>query len=609
MSISNLFKLLFGSIFALVMISFILLLAMNRNKQQILQSHETRFLSYQRADELRQSSDDLTRYARTYVISGDPIYEKYYWEILDIRNGKEARPKDYHRIYWDLVTNNSERPREKELKKALQEMMKDLGFSDAEFAKLKEAQANSDALVKTEEIAMDAIKNKINPNAFRKPLPGETNRQFAIRIMHDQDYHIAKKNIMKPIDGFFELLENRTREEVLELKKQQEIIINLMFIILISILGLVGYSYFIIRSRVSKPLKKFVIEDQIMQKVGEGDLTVHALETSNDEVGIIMKEFNKMVDSQRQLITNIAEAIQVINSSAKEITDQTSEATSILSQIRSNSVDIHNLSKDQTGFVKNAEKNSQEISLQLSRNSLELMEIEKIATSARNKSHEGVIEINRISNEMESIQNTVMGSARLMGELDSKSKSITEIIEVISGIADQTNLLALNAAIEAARAGEFGKGFSIVASEVSKLADQSINSSIRIKKLIQALNKDTEALVVSVKVSSDEVSKGTNQIKKVGKKFEDINSGVKNLDEKISSLNRAIQQLNMFNQNMVQDMQEILKLQTRSEQNSAEISKSLDIQFTSSQKMSASSEELFAISDQLNKHVKKFHLH
>jgi methyl-accepting chemotaxis protein len=82
---------------------------------------------------------------------------------------------------------------------------------------------------------------------------------------------------MKPIDGFFELLENRTREEVLQLKKQQEIIIYLI---------------------ISKPLKKFVIEDRIMQKVGEGDLTIHASETSDDEVGIIMKEFNKMVDSQ-----------------------------------------------------------------------------------------------------------------------------------------------------------------------------------------------------------------------------------------------------------------------------------------------------------------------
>jgi nitrate/nitrite-specific signal transduction histidine kinase len=193
MSISSLFKVLLGSIFALVMVSFVLLLAMNRNRQQILQSQEIRFHSYQIADELRQSSDDLTRFARTYVTSADPIYEKYYWEILDIRNGKETRPKDYHRIYWDLVTNNSERPREKEQKKSLQEMIKELGFSESEFEKLKEAQANSDDLIKTEEIAMSAIKNKINPSAFRKPLPGESNRQFAIRIMHDENYHLAKK--------------------------------------------------------------------------------------------------------------------------------------------------------------------------------------------------------------------------------------------------------------------------------------------------------------------------------------------------------------------------------------------------------------------------------
>ncbi|QBC43175.1 hypothetical protein C1H71_06145 [Iodobacter fluviatilis] len=55
------------------------------------------------ADGLRQSSDDLTRLARTYVITGDAKYEKQYWDVLDIRNGKKARPQDYQRIYWDFM--------------------------------------------------------------------------------------------------------------------------------------------------------------------------------------------------------------------------------------------------------------------------------------------------------------------------------------------------------------------------------------------------------------------------------------------------------------------------------------------------------------------------
>ena len=69
---------------------------------QMNDSQKQRFLSYAVADELRQSSDDLTRMVRTYVVTKDPRFEKMYWDILDIRNGKKARPMRYESIYWDL---------------------------------------------------------------------------------------------------------------------------------------------------------------------------------------------------------------------------------------------------------------------------------------------------------------------------------------------------------------------------------------------------------------------------------------------------------------------------------------------------------------------------
>ena len=63
---------------------------------------QARYTSSLLADELRQSSDDLTRLARTYVMSGDPMWEQQYFEVLDIRNGKKARPAGYEKIYWDF---------------------------------------------------------------------------------------------------------------------------------------------------------------------------------------------------------------------------------------------------------------------------------------------------------------------------------------------------------------------------------------------------------------------------------------------------------------------------------------------------------------------------
>jgi len=77
--------------------------AMQQASSELRQVSDNRYTSYLLADELRQSSDDLTRLGRTYVVSTDPEYERQYLRILDIRNGKAPRPQSYHRIYWDFV--------------------------------------------------------------------------------------------------------------------------------------------------------------------------------------------------------------------------------------------------------------------------------------------------------------------------------------------------------------------------------------------------------------------------------------------------------------------------------------------------------------------------
>lgn len=84
---------------------------MLRNQYDLESSFNNRYEAYVRADELRQSSDDLTRMARTYAVTGDDRYEKMYRDILDIRNGKKPRPERYESIYWDLVLNYGDKPR------------------------------------------------------------------------------------------------------------------------------------------------------------------------------------------------------------------------------------------------------------------------------------------------------------------------------------------------------------------------------------------------------------------------------------------------------------------------------------------------------------------
>jgi len=162
--------------------------------------------SFKLAQELRQSSDDLTRMVRTYVATKKPIYKQHYQEILNIRNGLKARPIDYDSIYWDLVMLDDKRPcANEEHPRSLLQRMRQAGFSREEFAKLQEAKQNSDALTKIEYQAMHLIEK--NPNSHEA-------QEKALNLLFNARYHEAKKAIMQPIAAFTQLLKTRTTKNV-----------------------------------------------------------------------------------------------------------------------------------------------------------------------------------------------------------------------------------------------------------------------------------------------------------------------------------------------------------------------------------------------------------
>jgi diguanylate cyclase (GGDEF)-like protein/PAS domain S-box-containing protein len=183
-------------IFCVVFVAYI------HSEKQIDRANELRVRSYLLAAELRQSSDDLTRMVLTYVITGDSIYKQHFQEILDIRNGKRPRPVSYNNIYWDLVLSDNIRPSAYGEKKPLLELMKEAGFTDAEFEALSKAKANSDLLTNIEFAAMKLIESKNGTKEF--------NRRQASLMLNDLAYHKAKAGIMQPISHFNQMMNKRT---------------------------------------------------------------------------------------------------------------------------------------------------------------------------------------------------------------------------------------------------------------------------------------------------------------------------------------------------------------------------------------------------------------
>ena len=195
--------------------------------------------------------------------------------------------------------------------------------------------------------------------------------------------------------------------------------------------------------------------------------------------------------------------------------------------------------------------------------------------------------------KMSGIETSVSASAEVVRKLGANSQQIGQIVETISQISEQTNLLALNAAIEAARAGEAGRGFSVVAEEVRKLAEQSASAAENISELIGDVQKDTEAAVASMEGGTGEVAGGLASIRAVAEQFDEINRRVTSVNDEIAGIKQSAQTINDGIKNIVSAIDTIDEV-------SREASKNTQVISSSAQEQSASSQEIASASNSLS---------
>ena len=189
---------LVGATLALAAISLMLTWMFVRNHRHLGELHEDRYRAYQLADELRQSSDDLTRMARLYAVTGDVRYKDYFQQILDIRRGAAPRPVHYSGIYWDLVTDAHQHPPDRQGTEsaALRSLMAEAGF---DLDLLDGAESRSDDLAVIETEAMQTAPGELRAAAEQQP--------DAVKRLHSPDYNRMKAQVMQPIEDMRQSLD------------------------------------------------------------------------------------------------------------------------------------------------------------------------------------------------------------------------------------------------------------------------------------------------------------------------------------------------------------------------------------------------------------------
>jgi signal transduction histidine kinase/CheY-like chemotaxis protein len=310
-------KRLFMLLFILNTVSFIFVaVIVNRYQKATIKlenAYQMQYKSLVLAQELRQSSDDLTRMARTYVITGNPKFEEQFKTVFDIRNADKPRPKRYNGIFWDFYTLDEDEPVLDGEQVSLEDLMKRANFTDSELNLLYKSKKESDDLTSLEHKAMNAVKGIFQDKEGNYTIKGEADFKFARELMHSDEYHEAKKRIMEPLDNFYKAFESRTKQKVDEARamvKEQEFYVNV--VVLFSVVFFL-MSFFIILFRIVYPIDFLRV---VMLKLSSNDMSVE-LESNKyeDELGdmigavqIFKENTQKLISSEQQIKISMEEA-------------------------------------------------------------------------------------------------------------------------------------------------------------------------------------------------------------------------------------------------------------------------------------------------------------
>ena len=380
---------------------------------------------------------------------------------------------------------------------------------------------------------------------------------------------------------------------------------------IVSILGLIILSIviFYISGTITRPILAVRNRIEVLATLDfSSDENAEALKnlSRKDEIGSMTRALQRMRENVGDFISEANKISKHVASSSSELNNISQEVAAsseeVSRRIESISHGINNQAQDTEVVAQNME----DMGELLEKDSEYIKELNSVAVTINKEKEEGfnilnnlIVKTNQSSEATDSIYEIILSN-------NQSAEKIEVASAMIQSIADQTNLLALNAAIEAARAGEAGRGFSVVADEIKKLAEQSNNFTNDIKSVIDELKFKSQRAVETMEGVKDIVKTQALSVKETETKFEGIAIAINSIDSIIDNLNNSANSMLNNKEKIIELTQSLMAISQENAAASEESSAAMEEQTANIHEVANSGEDLSEIAEELQSLIERF---
>lgn len=354
---------------------------------------------------------------------------------------------------------------------------------------------------------------------------------------------------------------------------------------------------------------------RVVNRVAEGDLTAKVGFTGEDSIGVLAKQLQNMIDQIRSNTEEKKHALEVLQSRVNVILDAVRKAAdgdltgrihfegkdaivqlgegiqrmmenlnSLVTQVQKSGIQLASAATSIAATAKEQEATAAEqaattneivaTATEISATSKQLVdtmdEVSGVAENTAQSAKSGRTGLERMESTMHHIVEAARSISTKFEVLNEKAGNISSVVTTITKVADQTNLLSLNAAIEAEKAGEYGFGFSVVAKEIRRLADQTAVATLDIEQMVKEMQGAVSAGVMSMEKFSQQVRQSVNDVREISTQlsqiieqvqaltplFESVHEGMQSQSEGAVQINQSMIQLSEAAQQTVESLKE-----------------------------------------------------